>query len=78
MTLKRLIAWLNAPTSRAGEVAVLGAFSAWLTNTVTWPQAVAAAVGGALLIALPDNSVARSDIEQIVQEVLAAAEAKKS
>ncbi len=70
---KRVLAWMNAPTSRAGEVAVLGAASAWLTGTVTWPQAVAAALAGVLLIALPDNSVARQDIEAIVQEVLAAA-----
>jgi len=68
--MKSLVAWLQQPTSVAGISALLGTLAALGLNEMNWAQALPLLAGSIVSIALPDNSGAKADAVDLVQNLL--------
>jgi hypothetical protein len=68
--LGKIIAWLQQPTSVNGLGVMAAALAGGFSHAVPWPQAMAGLVGGAVLIAIPDNSGEHVFVERGLVRVL--------
>lgn len=68
--MKTLLKWLSTPTSKAGMTAVLSAIVGAVSGVTTWLHAVPLVAFGVAMIALPDDTVAQKDIEELVTDAV--------
>jgi hypothetical protein len=68
--MKSVIAWLQQPTTVAGLSALFGTLAALGLHEMSWTQALPLIAGSMMSIALPDNSGAKADAVDIVQNFL--------
>jgi hypothetical protein len=70
MNRQAILIWLQQPSSVAGISAMAGAVSGILAGQLTWAQAVPVLIGGAVAIALPDNTVAKTGATALAADVV--------
>jgi hypothetical protein len=68
--MRKLSMWLRQPTSVAGVSAVFGTITALMLKQMNLVEAAPLLAGAAISIILPDNSVAKQEIEALTKEVV--------
>lgn len=76
--MKSFLAYLSTPTSKAGITAVLSAVVSGIAGVTSWLHVVPLVAFGIAMIAMPDNTVAQKDIEQLVSDAVDTAIAVKA
>lgn len=76
--MNKIVKWFSSPTSKAGEVAIIGAIGSATAGTISWIHALPLIAYGVVLIVLPDNTVAAKDVESIVTDAINAIAAEKA
>lgn len=75
MNIASILAWLRQPTSVLGISGLVSTAAAVASGQLSPSQAVVPVIGSLTLILVPDNAVARRDIEKLVRDAAAAAQA---
>ncbi|MGH7056434.1 MAG: hypothetical protein ACREFZ_00940 [Acetobacteraceae bacterium] len=71
--MNSMVSFFKAPLNQAGLVAIIGAVLGVLQGSLTWQAAVPVVAGAIIAWIIPDNSVAREDIEALVGDAIKAA-----
>ncbi|MGH7102900.1 MAG: hypothetical protein ACREFJ_10940 [Acetobacteraceae bacterium] len=71
--MNRFFAFWKAPLNQAALAATAGVGLAVLQGSMTWQHAVPLAIGALVALAIPDNTVAKEDIEVLVSDAVKAA-----
>ncbi|MGH7068180.1 MAG: hypothetical protein ACREFO_05910 [Acetobacteraceae bacterium] len=72
--MKRFLAFWKQPLNQGALAAAAGTALAVLQGSMTWQHAVPLAVGALVALIIPDNSVAKEDIEVLVAGAIKAAQ----
>lgn len=70
--MSRFLTFWKAPLNQGALAAVAGTWLAALQGSLTWHAAVPVTVGAVVALIIPDNSVAKADIEQLVADAIKA------
>lgn len=68
--MKTFLSFWKQPLNQGALVAVAGAGLAVLQGSMTWQHAVPIAVGAVVAWIIPDNSLAKSEIEVLVTDAI--------
>lgn len=68
--MKTLLAFFRVPLNQAALAGMLGTAVAVMQGSMTWQAALPVAVGGIVAMVLPDDTVAKADIEQLVADAI--------
>jgi len=68
--MTNLRAWIRQPTTVAGISAMAGTIVAMFLQQIGWAQALPLLVGSAMSIILPDNTVAKSQVQSLASEIV--------
>jgi hypothetical protein len=71
--LQKILAFFKAPLNQAALSGMLGTGVAVMQGQMTWQAAVPVAVGAIVAMVIPDNSVAKEDVETLVADAIKAA-----
>lgn len=71
--MNKLLAYFKAPLNQAALATCAGVGLAVLQGSMTWQHAVPLAVGAVVTLIIPDNTVAKEDVEAIVADAIKAA-----
>ncbi|MDA8049035.1 MAG: hypothetical protein M0002_03345 [Rhodospirillales bacterium] len=71
--MNKLLAFVRQPLNQAALAGMAGTALAVLQGSMMWQHAVPVAVGAVVALVIPDNSVAKEDIEQLVADAIKAA-----
>lgn len=71
--MKQFLAYWKAPLNQAALATAAGLGIAVLQGSMTWQHAVPLAIGAIVTLIIPDNSVAKEDIEVLVADAIRAA-----
>lgn len=75
--MNKVQAFFKAPLNQAALVTVLGTSLAVAQGTMSWHAAVPVMVSAIVALIIPDNTLAKDDIEQLVADAIKAAGALK-
>ncbi len=70
--MNKIMAFFKAPLNQAALAGMLGTAVAVMQGQMTWQAAVPVAVGAVVAMVIPDNSVAKEDIETLVADAIKA------
>jgi hypothetical protein len=70
--MRRVLQWLQQPTSVAGISAVIGTGSAVALHQISVAQAIPLLAAAIVSIALPDNAGAKSEAESLARSIITA------
>lgn len=68
--LQKLAAWFRQPTTIAGVSTVFGTLVAILTKQMSFPAGAPVIVGGLMAMALPDNTKAAAQAQQLATDAI--------
>lgn len=68
--MNRFLAFWKQPLNQGALVAIVGTGLAVLNGSMTWQHAVPVAVGAVVAWIIPDNSVAKDEIEVLVADAI--------
>lgn len=71
--MKELMAFWKAPLNQAALATCAGTGLAVLQGAVTWQHAVPLLAGAIVTLIIPDNTVAKEDVEALVTDAIKAA-----
>lgn len=71
--MKSFLSFWHSPLNQGALAAVAGTGLAVLNGSMTWQAAVPVVVGAVVAWAIPDDSVAKEDIEAVVTDAIKAA-----
>ena len=71
MNYSAILRWFQQPSSVGGLSAIVGTLAGVASGQLTWAQAVPYLVGGAIAIALPDNTAAKASAVLLAQDFMA-------
>ncbi|MGH7118160.1 MAG: hypothetical protein ACREFP_04085 [Acetobacteraceae bacterium] len=66
------MAFFKAPLNQGALAAMAGTWLGVLQGSLTWEAAVPVTVGAIIAMIIPDNSVAKEDIEKLVADAIKA------
>lgn len=72
--MNKLLAYFKAPLNQAALATCAGAGLAVLQGSMTWQHAVPLVAGALVALVIPDNTVAKEDVEAIVADAIKAAQ----
>lgn len=70
--MKRIARFLRAPLNQASIVAIGGTTWAAVQGTMSWQAGLPVVAGAIVALILPDNSVAKEDVEAVVADAIKA------
>ncbi|HTV45757.1 MAG TPA: hypothetical protein VMF05_10605 [Stellaceae bacterium] len=73
--MKTILAFFKAPLNQAALAGMVGTAAAVLGGQITWQAALPVIAGAVVAIIIPDNSVAKEDVAQLVADAVKAAAA---
>lgn len=68
--MNSILSFLRAPLNQASVVAIGGSAWACLAGTMSWHAALPIFVGSVVALVLPDNTVAKQDVEQLITDAI--------
>jgi hypothetical protein len=71
--VSKICAFFKTPLNQAALAGMLGTAVAVLQGQLSWQAALPMAVGAIVALVLPDDSMAKADIEQLVADAIKAA-----
>lgn len=71
--MRKIWAFVRAPLNQAALAGMLGTAVAVLQGHLSWQSALPMAVGAIVALVLPDDSLTKADIEQLVADAIKAA-----
>lgn len=71
--MSKIGAFFKAPLNQAALAGMLGTAVAVLQGQLSWQAALPMAIGAIVALVLPDDSMAKADIEQLVAAAIKAA-----
>lgn len=71
--MKKILAFFKMPLNQAALAGMLGTAVAVLQGQLSWQAALPMAVGAIVALVLPDDSLAKANIEQLVADAIKAA-----
>lgn len=76
--MNKVTKWLSSPTSKVGIADILTTIAGAASGATTWLHAIPLIAFGIAIIAMPDNTVAQKDVEQLVSDAVTTAVAVKA
>lgn len=70
--MNKLMSFLRAPLNQTAVVTLVGMGWAVFQGSVSWQHALPVFGGAIVALILPDNSVAKADVEQAIQDAVQA------
>lgn len=71
--MQKILAFFKMPLNQAALAGMLGTAVAVLQGQLSWQAALPMAVGAIVALVLPDDSLAKANIEQLVADAIKAA-----
>lgn len=68
--MKPIMRFFRQPLNQAALAGIAGTALAVLQGSMSWQQAIPVAVGAVVALIVPDNSVAKEDVEQVVADAV--------
>lgn len=68
--MKRAVAFFKQPLNQGALVALGGMLLAWASGQTTWQATAVTAAGAIVAWVIPDNSVAKEDVEALVKDAI--------
>lgn len=70
--MKKIMGFFKEPLNQAALAGMLGTGVAVMQGQMTWQAAVPVVAGAIVAMVIPDNSVAKEDVEQLIADAIKA------
>ncbi len=70
--MNRILSFFRTPLNQAALAGMLGTAVAVMQGQMTWQAAVPVVVGGVVAMIVPDNSMAKEDVEHLIADAIKA------
>lgn len=68
--MKKILAFFRVPLNQAALAGMLGTLVAVLQGALTWQAALPVAAGAIVALAIPDDAVAKADVETLITDAI--------